>query len=752
MKYVLMVGFGLLWLCYIPAQSIKGKVYELNDQQDTIASMGCIVYDVISKKALTTNDKGIFEFVSLKHAQLIFKKLGFEKDTLSVDSNSRKPLLIFLNNNNALKAVEIIAYEPSIRLDSKAIVFRNEIGKAELGKAACCNLGESFETNPSVDVAITDAVTGSRQIQLLGLAGYQTLITKSNIPFIQGNAQAYGLQSIPGAWIDKIYVSKGVGPVVNGNKGIAGQVNVELMDPNAMPQLYVNSYFGDMGRLEHNAMLRTVRTDKWQHGLFLHYANIFRRVDNNKDGFLDNPTGSNLAAEYLMSYNKVGKWEGKWELGYSQNDAIGGEINGLQRKDTSIINYPNLFPLYQVKIRNERFHVNTKTGFFFPKRPGASIGVQAQYSYQVLQLKSNLRNFANTEHSFYANTIYQDIMNNTNHTYRFGASLESTDNLASFNTSVFEFPTLLIPKERLLGVFAEWQEGFSKNFSIIFGSRLDYHTIMGWLFSPRVHGRLALNNDRTIIRFSGGKAYRSPNIYSENIGLMLAHKQLLSSPELDLKSIFENAWNYGANITQKFKLNYRDGYVTFDTYATHFVNQYVIDAEQNASEFRITSQKNTRSFASQIELYYDILRKLNVRMAFKYYNNRANYGGQDLQKPYQSRYRAFINLAYETKNKLSFSATAQYYGQKRLATLDPSFEGTIGNYYSDPFMLANAQISKAFQFGFEAYVGVENLLNYTQSNPIIDSENPYSKRFDATVIFAPIYGRMFYVGLNYKLK
>ncbi len=752
MKVFLSVLLCMMGTCFLFGQSIKGKVYELNEKQDTIASAACVVYDVRSGKAITTGSDGSFEFTATKGARLIFRKLGFEKDTLSIDSNFKTVLFVLLSNTNSLSEVEIIAYEPSIRLNSKSIVFRNEIGKGELAKAACCNLGESFETNPSVDVAITDAVTGSRQIQLLGLAGYQTLITKSNIPFIQGNAQAYGLQSIPGAWIDKLYVTKGVGPVVNGNRGIAGQVNVELMDPNAMPRLYVNSYFGDMGRIEHNAIIRTLKDERWQHGLFLHYANVFRKADNNNDGFLDNPRGNNLAAEYFMNYNRPGKWEGKWEIGYSQNNAIGGELDGQQRYDSLLFKWPNALPLYQVDITNQRFHANSKTGFFFRGRPSASLGIQAQYSYQVLGLKSPLRNFSNTEHGFYGNMIYQDIYHNTQHTYRLGASFESTNNLTAFNRSVIEFPTLLLPKENISGVFAEWQETFRDNFSVIFGSRLDYHSLMGWLFAPRIHGRLALFKERTIVRFSGGKAYRSPNIYSENIGLMIAHKQLQPDAGLTYKSIFENAWNYGTNVTQKFKFNYREGYVTIDAYATHFVNQYVIDAEQSEDLFLITGQKNTRAFASQIELYYEILRKMNVRMAFKYYNNTAVYAAQNLQKPYQARYRAFMNFSYETKSKWAFNTTLQYYGRKRLATLDSQFEGSKGNYYSKPFAVVNAQLMKTFRFGLEAYVGVENMFNFKQSQPILDYENPYSRRFDASVIFAPIYGRMFYAGLNYKLK
>jgi outer membrane receptor for ferrienterochelin and colicins len=751
MKYLFLVWQGLFWPCFIQAQTIRGKVYELIQKQDTIPSIACVVYDAISKKAVTTVNSGLFEFSGISRAKLIFNKLGFEKDTLLIDSSFKQPLYIFLSNNNSLQTVEIIAYEPSVKLNSRSITFVNEIGKAELGKAACCNFGESFETNPSVDVAINDAVTGSKQIQLLGLAGYQTLITKSNMPFIRGNAQAYGLQSIPGAWIDKIYVSKGVGPVVNGYNGIAGQINVELMDPKAMPRLYLNTYFGDMGRLEHNAIIRTVRTDKWQHGLFLHYANILRKADNNNDGFLDNPTGNNLAGEYFMSYDQPGKWEGKWEVGYSASQSLGGEIDGKQRRD-SLFQLSNQFPLYKVNITNRRFHANSKTGFFFKQRIGASLGIQAQYSLQQLNVATTIPSFSNMENSVYANAIYQDIVNNSNHTYRLGASFEANDNSATLNTPLLEMQPLLIPKEQISGLFGEWQEQFTKNFNVIIGSRLDYHSLMGWLFAPRIHGRWALFKDRTIVRFSGGKAYRTPNVYSENIGLFMAHKQILPASAVDLKSIFENAWNFGGNITQKFKLNYKDGYITLDAYATQFVNQYVIDAEQSEDVFYITSQKNTSAFASQIELYYEILRKMNIRMAFKYYDTKATYSGRTLQKPYQSRYRAFINFSHETKSKWAFNTTFQYYGKKRLATLDPSFVGTVGNYYSPSFIVGNAQVSKTFKFGLEVYLGVENFLDYKQYSPILSNDNPYAKRFDATVVYAPIYGRMFYGGINYKLK
>jgi outer membrane receptor for ferrienterochelin and colicins len=737
----------LVFVSQSQAQSIRGKVFEINEKGDTISSLACVVYDVVSRQSANTNEKGEFIFSQLAEGQFIFNKIGFKKDTLKLIA-SETPVFILLRSLTDLATVEVIAYEPSIRLNSKSIQLTTEITKAELAKAACCNLGESFETNPSIDVAITDAVTGSKQIQLLGLAGYQTLITKGNVPFLFGNAQAYGLQSIPGAWIDRIYVSKGTGPVVNGIGGLAGQVNVELMDALKMPQLYLNTYYGDMGRLENNAMIRLIKNDKWQHGLFLHTANILRKVDDNNDGFLDNPFSKNIAVDYTFNHDNRGIWEGKWNVGYSRNSALSGEKDLVGRDALAA-----KLPIYQVNMLNERLNVQSKTGFFIKHKPAANLGIQVQYSYQNFSLQNPKRLFSNTEHNAYLNIIYQDIVNNTNHTYRVGVSAEAEYNDAEYKIDEVAVNPLLWKQYNMFGAFGEWQENFTENFNVTLGTRIDQHSEMGLLFTPRIHSRLALFNNRTVIRFSGGKAYRAPNVYSENIGLLMASKRLLSKQDINPSGIFEDAWNIGGNITQKFKLNYKDGYVTADVYHTWFQNQYVIDAEQSDSLFSILAQKNNTALAAQIEFYYEILRKMNVRMAFKYYNTEAVYNGERLQRPYQSRYRAFINFSHEAKNNWAFNTTLQWYSKRRLATRNTNaYSGEIGRLYSPSYFINNAQISKRFKLGVEVYLGVENIWDFKQNQPIIENTNPYGSNFDATVIYAPIYGRMLYGGINFQLK
>jgi hypothetical protein len=97
-------------------------------------------------------------------------------------------------------------------------------------------------------VSYNDAVTGSKQIQLLGLSGNYTQLTIENLPGPRGLATLLGLNSIAGPWIESIQLTKGVGSVANGFESIAGQINVELKKPETAEKLLANVYINDFGK------------------------------------------------------------------------------------------------------------------------------------------------------------------------------------------------------------------------------------------------------------------------------------------------------------------------------------------------------------------------------------------------------------------------------------------------------------------------------------------------------------------------
>jgi outer membrane receptor protein involved in Fe transport len=212
----------------------------------------------------------------------------------------------------------------------------------------------------------------------------------------------------------------------------------------------------------------------------------------------------------------------------------------------------------------------------------------------------------------------------------------------------------------------------------------------------------------------------------------------------------EKAWNGGMNATYKFKLNYRPGSISADYYYTRFMNQVVVDWEEtNFIKFYNSTQK---SFANsfQIQLDYEPIRKMDVRIAYRLHDVQVTYENKLMQKPLNAKHRAFINLSYTTKRKWSFDYTLQYIGEKRIPTTKYNPANLQFAATSPSFFTMNAHINKAFKKGFETYAGIENMLNYMQQTTIIDGSNPFGQYFDGSLIWGPTMGRNFYVGLRYK--
>ena len=164
-----------------------------------------------------------------------------------------------------------------------------KINREELGRAACCNLAESFTTNPSVDVSYSDAVTGARQIRLLGLSGTYVQMLTEQVPHFRGAAGLYGLNYVPGPWMESIQVSKGTSSVKNGYEALTGQINIEYKKPQNSDPLTLNLFAADNGRIEFNGDGNYMIRENLGVGLMVHYSNDKQGHDSNHDGFLDLP-------------------------------------------------------------------------------------------------------------------------------------------------------------------------------------------------------------------------------------------------------------------------------------------------------------------------------------------------------------------------------------------------------------------------------------------------------------------------------
>jgi len=742
-KYLLifLVAISNIILAQQEVTYLKGVVTE-KDQNGKLPIIGANVYWSNTTVGTTTNVNGNFKLTKLKsNKNLVISYVGYRSDTLIV--NEEDYIEVNLHSSVELDEVMISYKKNSSELSLLNPLNAKMIGEKELLKAACCNLSESFETNPSVDVSFTDAVTGTRQIQMLGLAGPYTQISRENMPDIRGLSSVFGLTYIPGTWIESIQLNKGAGTVINGYESIAGQINVNLRNPSDMDRLYLNIYGNQKGRIEVNANAKADVGEKLGTAILLHGMNNSFKDDHNGDNFLDHPIGE----QYVL----LNRWELKndnglhFQIGVKGTyiDKIGGESNFDPKVDKGTTN------AWGMNIHTERYEAWSKLGKVNVSKPWQSVGFQVSAASHNQESYFGLRNYNASQNSFYSNLLFQSIIKNTNHIIKTGLSFQYDDYVEELNNENFS------RLEYVPGAFVEYTYNHLEKFNAVVGLRGDIHNEFGAFLTPRVHLRYSIN-DKTTLRASGGRGLRSANIISENIGVLASSRQFVINGDGSNKPYGldpEIAWNYGLNLTSKFTLDYRNGAVSVDFYRTDFENQIVLDLDQDSQQaifYNLDGQSYSNSFQAQVD--YELIKRLDFRLAYRWYDVKTSYNGDLKKKPFVANHRAFINLAYQTRKYWTFDYTVNWQGQKRIPSLNSNPVQYQMDDYSPSFFMMNAQISKSWHQRFDAYIGVENILDYKQENPILASEDPFGSYFDSSLIWGPISGRNIYMGIRYRIK
>lgn len=735
---------GILNVLCLKAQ-VQGKIVEISKNSDTTVVPGVVLSWNKTAIAATSDENGNFTIPpSPETNRLLISAIGYEKDTITVTGTNRFMLLV-LKSGISLNEVEIVYYSSGTEMSYLNPIKVEVLNERSLMKAACCNLSESFETNPSIDVNFADAVSGTKQIQMLGLSGQYAQITKENMPYLRGLANNYGLTFVPGTWIQSIQLSKGAGSVVNGYESFTGQINTELQNPEHSDKLNFNTYVNENGRNEYNLNLARRINPKFAVGLLSHVSFNPLVQDLNKDGFADIPTGRQYNFMNKYSYNSGKGFEAQFGGGYLKDERNGGQFASTVKNDS--------LPLYKIGIDNEKWELYSKTGYVFKKKPGTSMGLQVSYlNHRQADFFGN-NAYRGLQKTFYTNYIFQGIIRTTDNTYKIGASFMNDDVSESFNLTKYS------RTENVGGMFAEFAHNYKEKFNVVAGLRADYHNYYGLFFTPRLHLRYAFTPN-SILRLSGGRALRTANIFADNTYLMASSRQWSvesTDPAMPYGLKPETGWNYGLNFTKKFKVNYRDAYITLDAYRTDFQNQVVVDVDNSPQTVLIYNLKGSSySNTMQFEFNMEPRKRFFVKTAYRFVDTKVTYHQGMLQKPLVSKHRAFINLGYETKNDhWQFDFTTQVNGPKRL----PGTETNVQEYQraneSPVFFNLLGQITyltKINKADFNVYLGVENLLNYKQANPIVSSHLPYSKYFDASMVWGPVYGRMLYAGLRLKFK
>ncbi|WP_312341231.1 TonB-dependent receptor domain-containing protein [Chryseobacterium binzhouense] len=644
----------------------------------------------------------------------------------------------------SIEQVNITGSKAATSIDKKDAGLVFNIDKKELLKAACCNLSESFETNATVDVSFSNAVTGTKQLKMLGLDQKYTSLTKELLPEIRGLASAYGLNFIPGRWIESIQLTKGGSTVTNGYESITGQINTELIKHSEKSETSLNLFADFNGRAEANITHVEPINDHWTQTFLLHGNGTFGDTDMNNDSFLDRPKGTQINAAYLLNFNDLehSGFGSHFGINFIKDERTTGQIGFDKKIPQSQQN------LYGVGIDISRFQVWNKTGYVFKGKPYQSLGWMNQYTYHQQDSFFGLRNYSGNQHTYYSNLIFESIIGNTNHKYKAGASFLYDGYDETYLMNRFK------RTETVPGIFAEYTLTGLK-YTLVAGARADFHNLAGTQFTPRLNFKYDFT-PQTIVRLSAGRGFRTANIFAENQQYFASNRniQVLQNNGSIYGLKPEIAWNYGASLQQEFKIFGRKSTVVADFFRTDFQDQVVVDLDRSPQQLTFYNLDG-KSFANSFQTQWDFspLKNFDVRLAYKYYDVQADYMEGRRQVPFMAKHRGFVNLAYSTNKNAkegfwSFDTTLNLVGKQRLPITSTNPAEFQIPAYSESYAVLNAQISRNFNKKIRAYLGGENLTSYSQKNAIVDFRNPFGNYFDGGMVYAPIMKANFYVGFD----
>lgn len=768
---ILVLSVSALAVCgTLSAQDLRGVVRDADNQP----LVGASVYWEGTTIGASTDAEGAFLLHRVKgYDNLVASYLGFVNDTLRVENGAERIEFALKADGVELEDVVVEGNLSGNFVKRDGIVKNEMISFAGLCKMACCNLAESFENSASVTVGYSDAISGARQIKMLGLAGTYTQILDENRPIMRGLSAPYGLSYTPGMWLNSIQVSKGVASVTAGHEAITGQINLEHRKPTDDERLFVNLYLDDELRPEANisTAFPVSKNKKLSSVILLHGSmdTDVRKMDHNDDGFRDLPLADQLNIANKWLYAADNGTQIRWGWKFVQENRLGGMLdykNSMRDQMREKWDQPGT--LYGSKIRNRGAN-----GYF---KIGMPVGPSVYDPDEKDEMRSNLAFVADFDHfnenAYFGlndykgneNALAMNLMYNHYFTYRSSLIVGAQAQLQYYRESLANnTPWIETAKSRFydfdrseqeVGAYAEYTYAIKDKFSIVAGVRGDYNAFYDKFFvTPRGHIRWNITPSTTL-RGSAGLGYRSTNLITDNIGMLATGREIVI-PDFDGFNRLEKALTVGGSLTQTFGLvSADDATLSFDYFRTQFYNSVIADQEMYADKIMLyNSDKHSYTDTYQIDFSWTPVERFDIFATFRYTNSEMTIDRPDgttarVERPLVSQYKTLLNIQYATKfRRWVFDATAQLNGPARI----PTQTGNLADdKYSPRYPMFFAQVSRKIG-KFDIYVGCENIADYRQHDPILNADNPFSTGFNSMNVWGPLMGRKFYAGLRFNL-
>ncbi|MGN0053473.1 MAG: TonB-dependent receptor domain-containing protein [Bacteroides sp.] len=705
---------------------------------------GANVFWAGTTQGTTTDLEGRFDLRRHKaERRLVVSFIGYENDTIRV-TGGKAELDIVLQSGLLMDEVEVVQRKLGTMKVRSSVMNEEMISSAELARAACCNLGESFTTNPSVDVSYSDAATGAKQIRLLGLSGTYVQMLTENIPNYRGTAAPYALGYIPGPWMQSIQVSKGSSSVKNGYESITGQINVEFKKPQAEPTINFNLYGNTKEKYEANFDGNIHLNKRLSTALLAHYENGTRTHDDNGDGFLDMPK--------VEQYNLQNRWAwmGDHYVFQASVKALKEERNSGQadHSHTGMMPATGRDP-YLIDITTERYEAFTKNAYIFNKEKSTNVALILAGSLHKQDAGYGHKAYNVNQKNLYASLMFETNLNPQN-SLSVGLSMNHDNYNQDYRIENDAQAALQHEKDKetVAGGYIQYTYNWADKLILMGGLRMDHSNLYGTFVTPRAHIKYS-PNEAISLRVSAGKGYRTNHVLAENNYLLASGRRVVIDSNLQQ----DETWNYGISASFSIPLSGKNLSLNAEYYYTDFIHQLVtdMDSDPHAVQFR-NLEGDSYSHTLQAEASYPFFKGFTLTAAYRYTDVKCTYNRQLLRKPLTSRYKGLLTASYQTPLALwQFDVTLQLNGSGRMPAPYTTTEGTSSWESSYPaYEQLSAQITRWFRH-WSIYVGGENMTGFKQKNPIIAASNPYSVNFDSTMIWGPVHGAIYYIGLRINL-
>lgn len=736
-KYIFIVG--LLFPYALFSQSILGKV--TNEKNEPL--IGANVFWANTTIGTTSGNKGEFELTkkNVSSRLLIVSYIGHISDTLEIKNQT---FVVFkLKESEMLNEVVVRSKRDGVIISNFKAIKTEQITQTELGKAACCDLAGCFETQTTVQPQTTNVITNSKELRILGLSGVYNQVLIDGFPMIQGLSYTYGISSIPGTLVDNIYVSKGANSVLQGFESISGQINVETKEPDKTDKLFLNAYINSFSEKHLNANY-AIKKGKWSNLTAVHTVQPANEFDKDDDTFLDLPKLTRYMISNKLKYGNDNDWgwNSRISLRFVNEQRIGGQTNFNADTDKGST------AVYGQTVNINQPEIWTKTGFRLNDQNNfvlfASSFYQDQKSYfGTVKYDANQTNF-------YGNLQYEYSYGENSLKTGFSFRHLNLDEDVAFTDNALQrtYAGNYLRQENIAGVFAEnTLKLLNDKLTWIAGIRVDNHNQFGTILTPRTLLKYDITPN-TIIRANIGTGWRTVNLFSENIGLLVSSRDIVFAEQLEP----EKALNTGINFTQKFNGENVTGFFSADYYRTDFQNQIFPDYDTDPTKAIIenfTGKSVSNTF--QAEVYLNFWRQFEFKTGYSFLDVYREIDGEKVLLPFNPRHKVVTTLSYKPlSNKFHFDMNIHWYGQQRLPNTKsnpPQFQRPD---FSENYMLFNAQFTYNLN-KFELYAGCENIFDFRQERPIIGWQEPFGQYFDTSSVWGPTRGREIYIGIRFKI-